>query len=391
MHLVFADHPMPSRVTHSIFLAGPSPRDKLTHDWRKNALEWLQHEGFQGTVFIPIPEARFHGGDDSESWNYDGQISWECQGRHIADKIVFWVPRDIAGGMPAFTTNIEFGEDLNSGKLVYGRPACAEKCRYMDKRAEFLGIPVHDSLESTLQASLNELGEGDLRERGEVHIPLFIWQTEQFKSWHRSLKRAGNRLESATVLQHFKIPSGRVLSFTLAVNVWIEAEKRFKSNEFIVSRPDISSVVALYKDPLSVGAVPQILLVEEFRSPVNNARGYVLELPGGSAPESDVDPAVCAQKELEEEAGILIEDLSRFELIADTQLNATLSTHRAKVYRVELTHEEFQIAKCIADEGQYLGVGDDTERTRLKIMGADQLGQNDLDLSMIGMIALAIK
>lgn len=35
--------------------------------------------------------------------------------------------------IPTFITNIEFGEDLYSGKIMYVRPNSAEKCRYLDQ------------------------------------------------------------------------------------------------------------------------------------------------------------------------------------------------------------------------------------------------------------------
>jgi len=53
--------------------------------------------------------------------------------------VMFWVPRDIDGGMPAFTTNVEFGwlsrmsyEERNPMRMFYGRPDNAEKCKYLD-------------------------------------------------------------------------------------------------------------------------------------------------------------------------------------------------------------------------------------------------------------------
>ena len=34
--------------------------------------------------------------------------------------------------MPAFTTNVEFGYWLHSGKVIYGRPNNAKKVKYLD-------------------------------------------------------------------------------------------------------------------------------------------------------------------------------------------------------------------------------------------------------------------
>jgi hypothetical protein len=34
--------------------------------------------------------------------------------------------------MPAFTTNVEFGYWLHTGKIIYGRPKEAKKTKYLD-------------------------------------------------------------------------------------------------------------------------------------------------------------------------------------------------------------------------------------------------------------------
>ena len=80
------------------------------YDWRHTALDILNFNNFDGTVFIPIPRNKFYGAaKDEDSWTYDNQIEWECKARDIADIIVFWVARDIKNKMPGFTTNVEFG------------------------------------------------------------------------------------------------------------------------------------------------------------------------------------------------------------------------------------------------------------------------------------------
>ena len=50
---------------------------------------------------------------------------------NVSNVISFWIPRKLPE-MPAFTTNIEFGYWLKSGKIIYGRPNNAEKIRYLD-------------------------------------------------------------------------------------------------------------------------------------------------------------------------------------------------------------------------------------------------------------------
>ena len=57
MQLVFADDTLPQRVRKTIFLAGPNPRysdgDAIQTTWRHNAIEYLEHRGFDGHVEIP--------------------------------------------------------------------------------------------------------------------------------------------------------------------------------------------------------------------------------------------------------------------------------------------------------------------------------------------------
>ena len=48
-----------------------------------------------------------------------------------ASIIVFWVPR-VLPDMPVFTTNVEFGYWLHTGKVLYGRPEGAKKTKYLD-------------------------------------------------------------------------------------------------------------------------------------------------------------------------------------------------------------------------------------------------------------------
>jgi 8-oxo-dGTP pyrophosphatase MutT (NUDIX family) len=360
MQLVFSDDIFPTHVVRSIFLEGPSPRQNDVPHWRYEALEILETMRFDGTVFIPVPRARFLlGADDAASWTYDGQIEWECAARKRADVKVCWLARTIDRsqadlGMPGFTTNFELGEDFDTGNLVYGRPASAEKCRYMDKRVASLGLPVHESLEDLLNAAIESLGEGAERSGGEVHVPLFIWRSPQFQSWYGQLKAAGNRLESAELAHEVTFGGRFLFSYILWVNVWVEKEQRFKSNEFIFSRTDISTVIAYNRSPDSRAV--RLALVREFRSPANNALGYVFEAPGGSSTKPGKDPLENAADELREELGLTIDDLSRFKTVGTRQVAATLSTHKAHVYAIELTGAEMDYLEAIEIRGLPRGV-----------------------------------
>lgn len=123
------------KVGNTIFLAGPSPRDSKVESWRPAFIKQLFESGFRGTIINPENE-KF-----TESFDYDKQVEWENQGLNTADLIVFWVPRDIEA-LPGFTTNIEFGEWMKSGKIVLGFPKDAPKMNYMAYKAMKFKIPL---------------------------------------------------------------------------------------------------------------------------------------------------------------------------------------------------------------------------------------------------------
>ena len=386
MNLVFSDQAYPTEVVKSLFLAGPSPRVPEHPDWRQEAVALLERIGFSGTVFVPVPQRVFEKTGALAGQEYDTQIKWETTCRAMADQIVFWVPRDIAGGMPAFTTNTEFGEDLSSGKMVYGRPPEAEKCRYLDARYAELGEVPHTTLEGLLRDASARLGSGSIRKDGETKVPLFIWNSPQFQGWYADLKLAGNSLVDAKVLHSFKIKNKFLLSYVMWVNVWVAAENRYKSNEFVFSRKNISTIVAyrLTKDSV------EVVLVKEFRSPVSTPEGYVYELPGGSSFETAENPLVTAQHELEEECGLHIDDVSRFKLAGTRQLVATLSTHKGSVYYIELTALEMDALRKKQRLGEINGVVEDTERTMVYILNLKNIADVPVDHSTLGMISLAL-
>lgn len=384
MNIVFSDHPLPKNLTKSIFLAGPSPRELSVHDWRHEAIDYLKSINFQGSIFVPIPERRFKGEAESPNWNYHDQVNWECEARSVADVILFWIPRSISGKMPGFVTNIEFGEDLSTGKVVYGRPVEAEKCKYLDKRFEDLGKPVHDTLEKTISYAVKVLGDGAFRENGEIHIPLFIWNSNQFQSWYSNLKLAGNTLDSAKVISQFTLPNGQLFSYQIKVKIWVKEEKRFKENEIVFARTDVVQAVMYYKTSDDT----KVVLIKEFRSPVNNPSGYVYELPGGSSFDLNKDPVDIIIDEIKEECGLSITDKHRFIFTSQRQSMATLSSHISSVYKIELTDVEY--ATLLSNKDKSFGNVGESEITYIEVVSLKDITDYHLDYSTIGMIYNAL-
>jgi len=144
----------PEAFSKSIFLAGPSPRNSFVSDWREPALTFLTRVGYDGVVFVPVPEIITGLSQD----DYDNQIEWERQAMEMSDVILFWVPRSKT--LPGFTTNVEFGEWMKSGKCVLAFPEGAPKMRYLVVKAKWNGIPVAHTLEEGLDMALGLLDKG---------------------------------------------------------------------------------------------------------------------------------------------------------------------------------------------------------------------------------------
>lgn len=386
MHVVYTGDEAPETFTKSIFLAGPTPRNpEEVESWRPDALKILEDIGFNGVVFVPEDK------DGEFKKDYDDQIEWEERYLNMADCIVFWVPRDLnldSTGFPkmaAFTTNIEFGTWASSGKVVFGAPEDAEKVSYLKHYAEKYNVPIGDTLTETLEEALDVLGNGAEREGGERHVPLFIWNTDSFQDWYKSQKLAGNRLDYARVLYSFR-PGFRkfVFLWVLQVSVWIESEQRSKTNEFVLARTDISSVLLWHKTlPLEYS---ELVLIKEFRSPARTTDGFIHELPGGSSTK-DADPEETAVAEIHEETGFHFEP-SRLKFHEARQLAGTFSSHQSFFYSVELTEEEITWFKSQKDIVH--GNEEDTERTFIEVLSVKELlKKSKVDWSTLGMVFAA--
>jgi hypothetical protein len=143
MNIVYAQEDF-APTSQSIFLAGPTPRSDNVKSWRPAAIEILEQLSFTGQVFVPeCRDGRFHG-------SYLDQVEWEFKGLETCGVICLWMPRDMAT-LPGFTSNVEFGRFVGSGKLKYGRPDGAPHTKYLDWLYEKVaGLHPAEDLESLL-------------------------------------------------------------------------------------------------------------------------------------------------------------------------------------------------------------------------------------------------
>lgn len=219
---------------------------------------------------------------------------------------------------------------------------------------------------------------------GERQVPDAVWGLPHFQSWLQAQKRAGNRLDGFKPAMEFYVADGEFLFMWAAqVDVYVAAEDRNKSNELVLSRPDIKHVV-LFNDTLF--SEPHVVMVREFRSPATTPSGFILETPGGSSFKKE-SARETASEEVFEETGVRI-DYERLAHIGDRQVAGTLSAHKAHVFAAKISDDEMtEVGKNI---GKTFGAADSSEQTYVEIRSIKELLSEPVtDWSTLGMIYAA--
>ena len=373
--VVYSNEKLPTSVNATLFLAGPSSRVENHTPWRQEAVKILKRVGYQDTIYVPEP--------NNGTWpTYERQVTWELDALRRADVIVFWIPR--SDELPGFTTNVEFGFWVQSGRVVLGAPEDAPHLDYLRALAQRYNVPIFTSLPEIIKAAIAKVGEGAIRVGGEVTVPLLIWQTPSFQAWYQNQVDAGNTLTSAVPrFVHLTGPNKDIVFLWLMdVDVYIQAEDRHKVNEFVISRTDTSAVM-LYL-PGKTLRDTKVILVREFRSPVSNAAGFVYELSGGSSLKPEEDALTVASHEVYEELGFKLSP-SRFRYVGTRQGMATLLANRIHLYAAEISPAELRELQQLSGEPH--GNVEDTERTYIEIQSVGELLNAELvDWSNVGMI-----
>ncbi len=180
MIINYSDQPV-KKGLDSIFLAGPTPRDKSVPSWRPDALECLKRLGFDGIVYVPELSS------GKAKFNYDDQVEWEWDALESAGVILFWVPRNIKT-MPGLTTNLEFGSYIKEKNRVYGRPNDAESIKYLDKFFKRFHIEdkIYDNLEDLCAGAIEALKGMTFREKIQAARNAF---------WNETMQKAMNTIK----------------------------------------------------------------------------------------------------------------------------------------------------------------------------------------------------
>lgn len=389
MRIVYAREPYPAQnVRQTIFLAGPTPRDLLTPSWRRDALLILEALGFAGDVYVP--EARTPVDWNADTWR--SQVEWERDGLARADCIVYWIPRDMKW-LPGLTTNVEFGEWYSQGRFVLGAPDNAPAMGYLRHVAAEAGhLHVEIDLRATLQAAIAFTEEHACIRHGELaQVPSCVARTDTFRAWHGNLRSSHRQLESFRLQWALWVGPHKehLLAWAAAVSIYLRDEGRSKANEVVVARPPVSATVLHGPVDPAAPLATQVVLVREFRSPVNNPLGAVYEVPSGSSFRSPTPQAV-AMSEVHEEVGLRISP-ARYRPLETRQSSATLSAHQVHGYAVELTPGELATLAA-PDYGRVTrGNRDEGEATRVEVWPlSDLLYADFLDWTNLGLITRAV-
>jgi nucleoside 2-deoxyribosyltransferase len=187
MNTVYVYQPFPQSFHSSVYLAGPTPRSTEVRSWRPQALQLLESFAYDGVVFVPESQHAERRGD------YDQQMAWELDAMRRSDIILFWVPAE-RESLPAYTTRVEFGLQVHSGKAMLGTPGDAYKTHYLEMLAQHYEVATHQTLEALVAAAIEKLGRGARRSGAECLVPVDIWHAPHFQQWYDAQTSAGHVL-----------------------------------------------------------------------------------------------------------------------------------------------------------------------------------------------------
>jgi hypothetical protein len=306
-------------------------------------------------------------------------IDWYAHAMDVADVMMLWWP----GGTDPRLMSASLVAWKDGHRVVHGTPSGTTLSDYLTSYAGTQAISTATTLVDLVRAALDKVGAGARRAAGERDVPLTVWRADSFQRWYSAQTAAGNTLLGARQVWTFSAGPGQtsLIYWALHVRMYVQAEDRVKSNEVVISRPDIS-VMALYRRGVTIDDTV-IVLVREFRSPASSPDGLVHELPGGSSTGASgaLDQAIT---ETEEETGLTI-DAERIRSHGSRQLAATMSAHHAHLFAAEITDDELKRLRSSQTTPHGLG---GTERTWPEIITFGELRELRLvDWATLGMIA----
>ena len=377
---LYAGQQPPESWDATIFIGGSMPGPgSSAMPWQPEVIALLQgHWAGNGRLVLFVSEQ----GKCVRDVVADELIDWHGRALDVADVMMFWWPDDTE--LSLMSTSLAAWND--NRRVVHGTPSETPLSSYLVKYAVSHAISTAATLAELVSIALDKVGSGARRAAGERDVPLAVWRTDSFQRWYSAQTIAGNTLLSARQVWTFSAGQREtlLLYWALHVRMYVQAEDRVKSNEVVISRPDIS-VMALYQRGVTIDDTT-VVLVREFRSPASTPDGLVHELPGGST-AAQTDALDQAITETEEETGLAI-DMQRIRAHGSRQLAATMSAHHAHLFTAEITDAE--LARLRSSQATPYGAGD-TERTWPEITTFGELREHHLvDWATLGMITEAL-
>lgn len=172
MRVVYKLEPIPTDAP-TAFLAGPNPGRHGPPElgWRPAAISLFERVWpAERELALLVPEMRDRGLVDDHELAYE----WEHVGRTGCTVEMFWVPRVIPQ-LLGMTTNVEFGMDVSSGRVVFGAPEDPDnerRNRYLFWYARRYGVPTAHTLEGTVALAVEQAiaGSHGVRGRGKIDL-----------------------------------------------------------------------------------------------------------------------------------------------------------------------------------------------------------------------------
>ena len=267
---VYAGQQPPESWVACILIGGSAPGLSASGtSWQSELIALLRDRwASEGrlVVFAPGPGSGVRNDAGSGVRNDAGSelIDWYDHAFEIADVVMFWWPED--ADLLLMSANLAAWND--SQRVVHGTPSSLQGrhlFRYGDRHA----MSTATTLAGMANAVLDKIGPGARRAAGEREVPLPVWRTDSFQRWYSAQTSAGNTLLGARQVWTFSAGSRKriLVYWALHVRMHVQTEDRVKSNEVVISRPDIS-VVVLYQRGATIDDTT-IVLVREFRSPAS--------------------------------------------------------------------------------------------------------------------------
>jgi hypothetical protein len=177
-----------------------------------------------------------------------------------------------------------------------------------------------------------------------------------------------------------------VFYYALRVDVHVAAERRSQRG-IVLARPDVVAAILFKKGKTLEDST--VVLARNFQASVSNAVGYVYQLPGGiylPPPAPDLVVKECIEK-----IGLTI-DPARVRFQGTRQLLATMSSHAALLFGVEMTDAELKWLRDKKERGDNFSTGQNGEQIFVELCRVgDILKRGLVDWSTLGQVLAVVR